>query len=103
MVKLIICLKRKPHLTPEAFRRWWLGSHSEMAAALPGLKRIVFNLTIGEGAYDGVAEQWYASLADMQAAYDSDIGQAVAADSMRHVQSRERLVVEEHDVTQKTA
>jgi len=29
-------------------------------------------------------------------------GEYVAADSMRHVQSRERLVVEEHDVTQKT-
>jgi len=98
MIKAMICLTRREDMTREDFRDWWLGSHKDKAVKLPRLKRICFNLTVGDGPYDGVAEQWYDTLEDMEAAYQSDIGKEVAADSMKHVSGRERLLVEEHEL-----
>ena len=98
MIKAMICLKRREDMTREAFRNWWVGAHKEKAVKLPRLRRICFNLTVGEGLYDGVAEQWYDTLEDMEAAYQSDIGKEVAADSLKHVSGREKLLVEENEL-----
>ena len=50
-------------------------------------------------SYDGVTELWFDSRADLDAAYATEIGQRVAADSMAHVRSRTRLYVAEHAIT----
>ena len=85
-------------MTPEDFANWWLEVHAPMARTLPGLKQAVFNLNRNaEGEdYDGVSELWFESEADFTAAYASDIGQRVAADSIANVAKRERLLVESH-------
>jgi len=49
-----------------------------------------------EAGVDGVSELWFESQAAFEAAYASEIGQRVAADSMAHVARRERLLVAEH-------
>jgi uncharacterized protein (TIGR02118 family) len=95
-VKAIILLTRRPGDTPEDFRRWWLEEHAPLARRLPGLQLLVFNLVEGETAYDGVSELWFDSQAAFDAAYASEIGQQVAADSLAHVGARVRLFVEEH-------
>ena len=43
-----------------------------------------------------MSELWFDSQAAFEAAYASDIGKAVAADSLAHVGRRERLFVNEH-------
>ena len=98
MFKAMILLKRKSTATHEEFSQWWLQQHRLLAAKLPGLKRAVFNLADEECAvdYDGVSELWFESRADFEAAYASDIGKSVAADSMDNVSARERLFVSEH-------
>jgi uncharacterized protein (TIGR02118 family) len=44
---------------------------------------------------DGVSELWFDSEEAFEAAYASEIGQAVAADSLANVSGRVRLVVDE--------
>ena len=95
-MKAIILLTRRDGDTPEGFRRWWLEEHAPLARQLPGLRKLVFNLVEGDAPHDGVAELWFDSVADLEAAYTSEIGQRVAADSTAHLAARVRLVVAEH-------
>jgi uncharacterized protein (TIGR02118 family) len=94
-MKAIILLTRREGDTPEDFRRWWLEEHAPLARELPGLRRLVFNVVEGDAPYDGVAELWFDSPADFEAAYASEIGRRVAADSIAHVADRVRLLVDE--------
>ena len=94
-MKVIILLARRDGDTHEDFRRWWLDEHAPLARQLPGLRRLVFNLADGEAGYDGVSELWFDSREDFDAAYASEIGREVMADSTAHVGGRVRLVVDE--------
>jgi uncharacterized protein (TIGR02118 family) len=96
--KAIILLARRDDLSPEAFRSWWLNDHAPLAAQLPNVRRIVFNACAETDEYDGISELWFDSRADFEAAYATDLGKSVAADSMAHVRARTRLFVEEHPV-----
>lgn len=98
MFKAIILLQRRSDMSREDFRAWWLGAHASLALGLPGLRGLSFNLVEGDGAgeVDGVSELWFDDRAAFDAAYASDHGKAVAADSMAHVARRERLFVTEH-------
>jgi uncharacterized protein (TIGR02118 family) len=96
MFKAIILLTRAEGATREEFREWWLERHAPLARQLPGLRRLVFNAVETEDApCDGVSELWFDSRADFDAAYASEIGQAVAADSLANVSGRIRLLVDE--------
>jgi uncharacterized protein (TIGR02118 family) len=105
MIKVMLLLHRRPDLTQEQFRSSWHGPHQALLVQLPGLRRLVLNdvlpgLDGSPATCDGVAEDWFDSLADMQAAFGSTEGQAVAADAASFIDlSRLRmLVVEEHEV-----
>lgn len=94
--KAVILLRRRPDASVEEFRRWWLDEHAPLARQLPGLRRLVFNVVDGDDApYDGVSELWFDSLDDFHAAYATELGRAVAADSLAHVSDRVRLFVDE--------
>lgn len=99
MFKAVILLTRAEEATHEEFVSWWLDEHSVLARELPGLRRLVFNAVESEEApYDGISELWFDSREDFEAAYATEHGQAVAADSLAHVSGRVRLYVEEHPV-----
>lgn len=95
-MKAIILLTRREGDTVEEFRRWWLEEHAPLARELPGLRKLVFNVVESDAPHDGVSELWFDSLEDFEAAYASEIGQRVAADSISHLADRVRLVVVEH-------
>ncbi len=100
-MKAIILLSRRDDMTHAEFLTWWFDEHAPLAAQLPGVRRIVFNaVDVDDSAddYDGVSELWFDSRADFDAAYASDLGRRVAADSMAHVRGRVRLFVDEHPV-----
>ncbi len=94
LVKAMIFLSRRPDLSREAFRDWWLGRHRALAEKLPGLKRHAFNL-LADGPYDAVVEQWFETAEAMAASYDTEAGKAVVADSAVHISNRKRVIVEE--------
>ena len=97
-MKAVILLTRSEGMSREEFAQWWLHEHAPRARQLPGVRRITFNLvTEGDGP-DGVSELWFDSREDFDAAYASEIGTAVAADSMAHVSGRVRLFVDEHAI-----
>ena len=98
MFKAVIFLKRRDDTSHADFAHWWLKEHKPRAAQLPKLRRGVFNLIDEDMAesYDGISELWFDDREDFEAAYASDIGKAVAADSMQNVSARERMFVTEH-------
>jgi uncharacterized protein (TIGR02118 family) len=99
--KALIILSRRPDMTHEAFVEWWIGEHRPLAARLPGVRKVVFNVvdsSPGEAGIDGISELWFDSGADFEAAYATKIGRAVAADSLAHLSGRVRLFVTEHEV-----
>jgi len=98
--KAAILLFRREDATHGEFEQWWLGRHQPLARQLPGLRRAVFNVVQqpGEGDPDGIAELWFDSREAFDAAYASEIGAQVVADSMANVSARRRLFVDEHAV-----
>lgn len=100
MFKAVILLTRRADTSHEQFAHWWLVEHAPLAAQLPGVRRLVFNLVDPgvDGAPDGVSELWFDSPEVFEAAYATEIGKAVAADSSAHLASRIRMFVTEHEV-----
>jgi uncharacterized protein (TIGR02118 family) len=81
------CLTLLGHLA-----EWWLTQHRDLALKLPKIRRYAVNLVRvapgdPEPAYDGVAELWFDKEEDLFAAYKTDIGKAVAEDSLARVVS----------------
>ena len=96
MFKAIILLTRREDMTPAAFRAWWLNEHAPLARRLPGCRRLVFNVVETEGATcDGISELWFDTQVAFEAAYATELGKRVAADSGAHVSARVRLFVDE--------
>ena len=85
-------------MSREDFQRWWIEEHAPLARTLPGVLRIRFNLLDADAPFDGIAELWFESSEAADAAYATDIGKAVAADSLAHVKSRVRMLADEREV-----
>ena len=101
MFKAMIVLTRREDMTHAEFAQWWLQGHDSMAAALPKIRKVVFNEVadgFDEAGVDGVAELWFDTRADFDAAYATEIGKATAQDSLDHVSSRVRLIVSENTI-----
>ena len=100
MFKAMILLTRREDMTPDDFRRWWLEEHRPLALQLPGLRRMGVNIVDadpGETGIHGISELRFDPQADFDAAYATEIGKAVAADSMGHNRKRLRLLIDEHE------
>jgi uncharacterized protein (TIGR02118 family) len=99
MFKAMILLTKKPEMTAAEFRHWLLEEHAPLAATLPGLRRLVYNIARSdEPPADGIAELWFDSEEAFTGAYATEIGRAVAADSLAHVAGRVRGFGEERVV-----
>lgn len=105
MLKVLVCLPRRPGLSRDAFDRHLRDTHLALVAELPGLRRLVFNRVQSDPdgpppEFDAVAEDWFDSPEALQAALASPAGQAVNADAATFVDlSRLRfLVVHEETV-----
>jgi uncharacterized protein (TIGR02118 family) len=96
MFKAIILLTRKDGMTREQFRHWMLAQHSPLAKQLPGVRKLTFNIVENDDAdVDGVSELWFDSRDAFDAAYATEVGKAVAGDSLANVKARIRLLVDE--------
>ena len=99
MFKAMILLTRRDGVSHDEFQAWWLQRHAPLASQLPGCRRLVFNVVApdkhGENSIDGVSELWFDSREAFDAAYATQLGRAVAADSMANVSARVRLFVDE--------
>ena len=96
MFKAIILLTRKPELSHQEFVDWWWGEHAPLASALPGVRRVCFNDVAAGEPVDGVSELWFDSEAEFLAAYETEHGKSVAANTLEHCSKRERMIVREN-------
>ena len=97
MFKVMVGLVRRTDMGREQFASWWLDEHAPLARQLPGVRRIRFNL-MADGPFDGIAELWFDSPEAADAAYATEIGKAVAADSLAHVGERVRMPADEREI-----
>jgi uncharacterized protein (TIGR02118 family) len=96
MIRLAYYLRRKPGMSADAFRRYWRERHGPLVASCATdlrilryvqTHRVVTPLEAGahqardgmEPAYDGVADLWFASEDDVEAALTTEEGRAAAA------------------------
>lgn len=95
MIKLIMCLTRRPDLSREQFQDYWRNNHGPFflskAAALRAKKYVqshTLESPLNEGfrasrgmlpEYDGVAEVWFDSEQDLMEAMCSPEGQELGA------------------------
>lgn len=93
MFKIIYCIRRKPSLTHEQFLAHWKNVHGELVIAHQATLRLaryaqtsplshafserVERLHVMQEPFDGVAELWWESEADLQHAFKSDAGKRV--------------------------
>lgn len=105
MIKLVFCLRRLPELSRREFQRYWLENHGPLvrkhAEALRLARYVQLHTDHDEinealrasrnapEAYDGVAELWWASRADLDAALATpegqEAGRALLADERRFI------------------
>src|SRR3990172_2531575 len=85
MTKVIYVLHRRPDMGPGEFRRYWREVHGPIAARMPGLRKYVQDCPLPDSSRvlpcDGIAELWFDSAEEMQAAFASPEGVATMADS----------------------
>jgi uncharacterized protein (TIGR02118 family) len=92
MPKRITYLEKHDRLPREDFSRHWSTTHAEIARQLPGVTAYRQNhvlpfsvLPAGDDAYpvDGIVELWFDDEDVVQAAFDSDVADRLAADELR--------------------
>jgi uncharacterized protein (TIGR02118 family) len=92
VIKLLFCLRRRADVSPEAFHRYWRDTHGPLVArhaATLRIRRYLQSHTIdsptaralavsrgGGEPFDGVAELWWDSEADLAEASATPAGQA---------------------------
>lgn len=91
MIKFVYCVRRRPELSPEAFRKYWLEKHGPLvkkyAAALRA-RRYVQSHTLQtdlnmyaqqprgtKEPYDGITEVWWDNAEELLAALQTPEGQ----------------------------
>src|SRR4051812_49389427 len=79
MVKLVVLIRRLPHLSHEEFVQHWREVHApRVAAGMPGLRKIQISAALrmtrgdGEPPYDGIIEQWFDDMDSCLASLASD-------------------------------
>lgn len=101
MIKTIVFMKRRAGMSFDAFCDHWVHTHGRIAANLPGLKRLQFNLVrhdllLQDGEWDGVACAWFSDEKAHKAAGDSEAYKAMLDDEKNFVDTSRRapLVVQ---------
>ncbi len=95
MIKFVMCLRRHPEMTREAFQDYWLNKHAPFFQANAGTMRAkkyvqshTIDTPLNDGLresrgmlaeYDGVAEVWFESEQDLMEAMSSPEGQQLSA------------------------
>lgn len=103
MVKLIAFLKRRPDITFEEFAEHWSKVHGPLAIEhLPGIKKYVQNPAFRhkgrEWQYDGVAEVWFDSMADLKRSFESPARAVVTEDEKAFLDKFDWMIATENTV-----
>jgi len=91
MVKAFNFFKRKPGLSVDDFRGYWLNQHAAIIRAIPELRKYVASITLSsayrnhEPLYDGISEAWFDDEEAIRASVNSLPRRAASADDAKFV------------------
>ncbi len=91
MVKAFNFFKRKPRLSIDDFRNYWLNEHAAIIRAIPEIRKYVASITLPsayrnhEPLYDGISEASFDDEAVLRATADSAPRRAATADDAKFV------------------
>lgn len=95
VTKVIVMLRKKEGMSRDEFRAYWRDVHGPIGASMPGVRKYVQNHAVADGACDGIAEMWFDSTADMQAAFTSPQAAEAARDAPNFLAGQDVIIVEE--------
>lgn len=99
MIKMLILIPRRADMSYTEFREYYEDTHGPLSSDLPNLRKYVIDFPTDpeRTPYDAVAELYFDSMADLRAAFDSDVGEKVQADAANFIDSEDRrtMIVEE--------
>jgi uncharacterized protein (TIGR02118 family) len=91
MVKAFNFFKRKPGLSVDDFRNYWLNEHAAIIRAIPQIRQYIASITLPsayrnrEPLYDGISEVWFDDENAMRATADSAPRRAAQTDDAKFV------------------
>ena len=102
MVKRMVLVRRRPDLSVAEFADYWVNVHAKIGQRLRGIRgyriNIVtkwLNLTDSQSAWDGIAELWFDSEEEMDAAL-AEYRLELTADSENFLSEIQVAIVREH-------
>src|ERR1700722_1963805 len=107
MVKAFNFFKRKPRLSVDEFRNYWLNDHAAIIRAIPELRKYVASITLPsayrnrEPLYDGISEAWFDDEAVIRATAASAPRRAATADDAKFVDMSKAGSIIVDEITQK--
>ena len=98
MVKRMILVYKRPDMTGDEFRRYYIETHGPIVARMPGLRRYVQNPILPdadgrEPELSGIAEVWYESEDAMHQALSSPAGAGASESLARFVDVARTLIL----------
>src|SRR5258707_15801506 len=91
MVKTFNFFKRKPGLSVEDFRNYWLNEHAAIIRAIPEIRKYVASITLpsayrnDEPLFNGISEAWFDDENGIRATADSPPLRAAHTDDAKFV------------------
>lgn len=99
MIKRVTLARRKQGMSHEAFVDYWLGPHTEIARRIPHVRGYQINIVRDPNTtgWDGMAEVWFDSQEDADAAFNSEpLRSELAVDRPKFLGHYEVFFVDEH-------
>jgi len=109
MVKAFNFFKRKPGLSVDDFRNYWLNEHAAIIRAIPELRKYVASITLPsayrnrEPLYDGISEAWFGNEDALRTNADSAPRRAASADDTKFVDMSKAGSIIVDEIIQKDA
>ena len=101
MYKVIGIIKRPHGMEFDAFKIWWLTEHAPKVKKWPGLVKYHINLaTTADQTFDGVAEVWFKTRAEMDAVFSTPEGQYARDGATATASNICILLTEEHVIVE---
>lgn len=99
MFKVIGLIKRPEGMDFEVFKTWWLSEHALKVKRWPGLVKYTINLcTTPDQDFDGMAEVWFETRAEMDAIFSRPEGQRARQSATSTASQIAILLTEEHAI-----
>ena len=101
MFKVVGLIKRPEGMNFEAFKTWWLTEHAPKVKKWPGLVQYRINLcTTPDQDFDGMAEVWFKTRAEMDAIFSTPEGQTARGSATSGASQISILLTEEHVIVE---